>query len=167
MEVRPAGEVDLEAITRVQALTMVASAHYKDCVDEESVYQYMYPRVSGYFAGTYGPRFALAERSIFVAEHQGQITGFIAGHRSTRMGCNAELQWLFVLPRWQRRGVGARLLAPLRAWFVLHHSTRVIVDAPPTNPCRAFYLKQGAIPLDGYWLYWTDIGTCDPPAPTG
>jgi hypothetical protein len=81
MQFRPEGEVDLEPIARMQALTMVASAHYKDSVDGESVYQHMYPRVSGYFAGTYGPRFALAERSMFVAEHEGQIIGFIAGHR--------------------------------------------------------------------------------------
>ena len=93
-----------------------------------------------------------------VAVHDEQIAGFIAGHRSTRMGCNAELQWMFVLPQWQRQGVGARLLQPLREWLIANHSTKVIIDAPPDNPCRAFYLKHGAIPFDEYWLYWENIG---------
>lgn len=158
MHVRPVVATDLEAIAWVQARIMVAAAHYPDSVNEESEYHRLLPRVSGYFAGTYGPRFALAERSMFVAEHQGEIIGFIAGHRSTRRGCNAELEWMFVLPRWQRQGVGARLLQPLREWFIQQKSTRVIIDAPPTNPCRAFYLKHGAVPLDGHWLHWEDIG---------
>jgi GNAT superfamily N-acetyltransferase len=158
MQIRPAADSDLPAIARVQARTMVAAAHYEDSVDEEAVYRRLHPRVSGYFAGTYAPKFALPQRVMFVAEEQGQVVGFIAGHCSTRRGCNAELQWLFVLPHWQRRGVGGQLLQPLREWFIAQGSTRVIIDAPPTNPCRAFYLKHGAIPLDEHWLYWEDIG---------
>src|SRR5947208_1724187 len=76
-----------------------------------------------------------------------------------RRGCTAELQWLFVLPQWQRQGVGGELLRPLREWFVARKGTRVIIDAPPANPYRAFYLRHGAVALDGYWLYWKDIGT--------
>jgi GNAT superfamily N-acetyltransferase len=157
MQVRPAAEADLPAIARVQARTMVAADHYPDSVDEESEYRRLVPRVSGYFRGSYDPQCALAERVLFVAECEGEIVGFIAGHRSTRRGCNAELEWLFVLPHWQRQGVGGRLLQPLREWFTARNSTRVIVDAPPANPSRAFYLKHGAIPLDGPWLYWKDI----------
>jgi len=158
MMIRPATAFDLDAIARVQARTMVAAAHYKDSLEDESEYRRLLPRVSGYFAGTYGPRYALAERVMFVAEPDEGIVGFIAGHRSTRRGCSAELEWMFVLPEWQRQGIGERLLQPLREWFIAQNSTRVIVDAPPENPCRAFYLKHGAIPLDGYWLYWMDIG---------
>ena len=77
--------------------------------------------------------------------------------RSTRRGCAAELQWMFVLPNWQRKGIGAALLRRLAKWFTEQESTKVIVEAPPENPYRTFYLKHGAIPLDEYWLYWQHI----------
>ena len=159
MQIRDAVDSDLNAIARVQARTMVASDYYGSAVDEESEYQRIHPRVVGYCAGTHHPGHSLPERTVLVATHDDQIIGFAAGHRSTRMGCTGELQWMFVLPRWQRQGVGAELLQPLRQWFKLHGSTKVIVDAPPENPYRAFYLKHGVTPLDGYWLYWENI--CD------
>ena len=158
MQIRNAVDSDLAAIARVQARTMVASDFYATALDEEAEYQRLYPRIVGYLAGSYSPSYALAERTVFVAVHEKQIIGFIAGHRSRRRGCTAELQWMFVLPPWQRQGIGARLLESLRAWFSAHSSTRVIVDAAPGNPYRSFYLKYGAIPLDEYWLYWEDIG---------
>ena len=66
--------------------------------------------------------------------------------------------WVVVLPRWQRQGIGGRLLQALRRCFTAHETTKVIVDAPPDNPSRAFYLKHGAIPLYEYWVYWENIG---------
>ena len=131
MQIRDAVDPDLDAIARVQARTMVASVYYGNAVDEESEYQRIHPRVVGYFAGTYNPSHSLAERTVLVAAHDEQIIGFAAGHRSTRMGCAGELQWMFLLPSWQRQGVGAQLLQPLRQWFKVHGSTKVIVDAPP------------------------------------
>ena len=163
MQIRNAVESDLAAIARVQACTMVASDFYATSLDEEAAYQRLYPRIAGYLAGTYNPSHALAERTLLVAAQEDQIVGFVAGHLSTRMGCTAELQWMFVLPHWQRQGIGARLLEPLQQWFKGHSSTKVIVDASPKNPYRSFYLKHGAIPLDGYWLYWEDIGAVATP----
>lgn len=157
MQVRLALKTDLDSIARVQARTMVASDHYDESVNLESEFERLRPRVAGYFRGTYHPSHSLSERAVFVAEHDGRIIGFVAGHRSTRMGCEGELQWMFVSPRWQRQGVGAELLRPMARWFAGQESTHVIVDAPPSNPSRAFYLKHGARPLDEYWLHWRDI----------
>ena len=114
MPIRNAVESDLAAIARVQACTMVASDFYETSLDEEAEYQRLYPRIVGYLAGTYNPSHALAERTLLVAAQEDQIVGFVAGHLSTRMGCTAELQWMFVLPHWQRQGIGARLLEPLQ-----------------------------------------------------
>lgn len=136
---------------------MVASNHYHDAVNEEAEYQRLHPRLVGYVAGTYHPSCSLPERLVIVAQQDEQSIGFIAGHRSTRLGCTGELQWMFVLPSWQRKGIGAALLRPLATWFIEQESRKVIVDAPPENPYRAFYLKHGAVPLDAYWLYWEDI----------
>lgn len=158
MQIRDVVDSDLAAIACLQARTMVASDFYDTALNEDAEYQRLYPRIVGYLAGTYNPSYALAERAVFVAEHEEQVIGFIAGHRSTRQGCTAELQWLFVLPHWQRKGIGARLLGSLQNWFIDQGRTRVIVDAAPENPSRSFYLKYGAVPLDTYWLYWKDIG---------
>ncbi len=158
MRIRDAVQSDLDAITRVQARTMVASEYYDNSLDEELEYHHLHPRVVGYFGGTHNPSYSLPERTVLVAEHEGQIIGFVAGHRSTRMGCSAELQWMFVLPQWQRKGIGASLLRHVRQWFKVHGSTKVIVDAPPQNPYRAFYLNHGAALFDEYWLYWENIG---------
>ena len=158
MQIRDVVDSDLAAIARVQARTMVASDFYDTALDVEAEYQRLYPRIVGYLAGTYNPSYALVERTVFVAVREEQIIGFIAGHRSTRRGCTAELQWMFVLPQWQRQGIGALLLESLRDWFIIQSSTRVIVDAAPENPYRSFYLKHGAVPLDEYWLYWEEIG---------
>ena len=52
---------------------------------------------------------------------------------------------------------GLRLLEPMADWLTQAGAVRVIVDAPPENPYRAFYLKHGAVPLDEYWLHWLDV----------
>ena len=158
MQIRPVRETDLDAVARVHAQTRVASSYYHDAVDVNAEVQRLHPRLVGYVAGTYHPSWSLPQRSVIVAEQDNQILGFIAGHRSRRMGCNGELQWMFVLPSWQRKGIGAALLRPLATWFTEQGSRKVIVDAPPENPYRSFYLKHGALPLDAYWLYWEDIG---------
>ncbi len=162
MEIRAAVESDLDAAARVQARTMVHSDYYDESTDQQREYERLHPRVAGYCAGTYHPGHALAKRALFVADEEGRVVGFIAGHLSTRMGCEGELQWMFVEPALQRRGIGGALLEPLARWFVQQDARRVIIDAPPANPCRAFYLKHGARPLDGYWLYWPDVETVLP-----
>lgn len=162
VNIRPALRADLESIARVQARAMVAAPYYDAAVDEESEFRRLRPRISGYFDGSYHPSFAQADRTLLAADCQ-RVVGFSAGHLSTRLGCTAELQWLFVLPQWQRQGIATALLHSLAEWFVRLHSTRVIVDAPPDHPSRAFYVRHGAIPLDAYWLHWPDIArSCSP-----
>ena len=156
VNIRPALRGDLESITRVQARAMVAAPDYDDAVDETREIRRSRPRISGYFDGSYHPSFAQSDRTLLVADCQ-RVVGFASGHLSTRLGCTAELQWLFVLPEWQRQGIGGLLLKSLAQWFARMHGTRVIVDAPPDNSSRAFYVRHGAIPLDAYWLHWPDI----------
>ncbi len=162
VHIRPALRTDLDSIARVQAHTMVAAPYYDDAVDEKDEFHRLRPRISGYFDGSYHPSFSQADRALVVADCQ-RVVGFGAAHASTRLGCTAELQWLFVLPQWQRQGIATALLHSLAQWFASLHSTRVIVDAPPDNPSRAFCVRHGAIPLDAYWLHWPDIGeSCSP-----
>lgn len=157
VNIRPALRSDLESIARVQAQSMVAAPYYDDAVDEEDEFRRLRPRILGYFDGSYHPSFSQADRTRVVADCQ-RVVGFGAGHVSIRRGCTGELQWMFVLPQWQRQGIGTALLKSLAEWFGRQQSTRVIVDAPPHNPSRAFYVSLGAISLDAYWLHWPDIG---------
>ncbi len=162
VNIRPALGADLEPIARAQAQAMVAAPYYNDSVDKEAEFRRLRLRISGYFDGSYHPRSSQADRTLVVADCQG-VVGFGAGHVSTRLGCTGELQWLFVLPQWQRQGIATALLKSLADWFGRLQSTRVIVDAPPDNPSRAFYVSHGAIPLDAYWLHWPDIAESCPP----
>ena len=157
MEIREAKKSDAEKTARVRALAVVASEAYDELDDVAKETRRFLSRIEGYLEGTYHPGASLPERAVFVAEEGGEIVGFVAGQRSTRMGCEGELQWMFVLPDQQRRGIGRALLQPMARWFVEQESRHVIIDAPPENPYRAFYLKYGASELDEYWLHWPDI----------
>ena len=159
LRIRPADAADLEQIVRVQVAAMVASEYYDDS-DLDSSFDRLKPRIVGYFNRTYHPGFAEAARTIIVADC-GEIVGFAAGHASSRLGCNAELQWMFVPPARQRQGIGSALLAALARWFERIGRTHVIVDCPPANPSRAFYLNHGALPLDAHWLHWPHIAQAE------
>jgi GNAT superfamily N-acetyltransferase len=117
---------------------------------------YWRARIQGYMTGELGPREALPERTVVVAARAGAIVGFAAAHRTTRLGCSGELEWLNVEPRCRRQGIATRLLVEVAEWFVRHRSTRVCVD--PDDAARAFYLRHGAEALDEHWLVWPDIG---------
>jgi hypothetical protein len=38
----------------------------------------------------------LTERAAFVAIDDGDLVGFVAGHKTRRLGCDGELQWINV-----------------------------------------------------------------------
>jgi len=121
--------------------------------------EYWVPRVAAYLAGRIGARDALPESVVFVAEIGDAIVGFVAGHRTTRHGCQGELEWINVSSSHQRRGIATQLLAAMAAWFIKQGATKVCVDVEPTNAvARAFYAKHGAVDLKPSWMVWEDIG---------
>jgi ribosomal protein S18 acetylase RimI-like enzyme len=116
-------------------------------------------RMGLYLAGEHHPQHALAERVVYVAERSGAMIGFIAGHRTTRFGCDGELQWLFVLPEHRGSGAADRLLDELAAWFVGAGAHRVCVNVEPENErARRFYERRGAKPMSEHWMDWPEIG---------
>jgi len=116
-------------------------------------------RMAAYFAGRHHPQHALPARIGFVASINDEVVGYIAGHLTTRHGCNGELQYLFVSPDTRRRGIATELLRLLAGWFQAQASQRICValagDSPPQ--ARPFYESVGAVPLQKNWYWWPDI----------
>ena len=156
MLIRPATQEDAKQCVDVMVRAMSESADYNFPKPDE-IRDHWLERVSGYLAGSYHPGFALEERAIFVAEQSGEIIAFIAGHRTLRFGGEGELQWAFVSPEWQRKGIGSSLLSQLRRWFKGRNIKKVVVNAPTEMKTREFYLENGAVAMNQHWCVWEDI----------
>lgn len=143
IEVRTAAAADVAEITRIREAGGLPD-------DGE--------RMARYLAGEHHPRHALAPRVMFVAGQGGRMIGYIAGHRTTRFGCDGELQWIFVAPEARGGGAAELLLDRLAAWFIGEGARRVCVDVVPENTrARRFYHSHGAQTLHPNWLVWPDI----------
>jgi GNAT superfamily N-acetyltransferase len=116
-------------------------------------------RMAAYLEGRHHPREALPPRTAFVAEHDGMVVGYIAGHLTRRRGCEGEVQYLFVASRVRRSGVGSRLLERLARWFATQGARKIGVNVDPESEgAGAFYARHGAVPRSTFWSEWEDIG---------
>lgn len=114
-------------------------------------------RMLAYFRGEHHPQFARAERVIFVAEANG-IVAFIAGHLTTRLGCDGELQWLLASPELRGTGVSDALWGLLKAWFLRQGASSVCVNVEPDNVhAQRCYVRQGAQAHSSHWMVWRDL----------
>lgn len=115
-------------------------------------------RLTKYLEGAIGAQHALPDHAVFTAELEGTVVGLVAGHRTTRHGCEGELQWISVGWAWRGSGIGGRLLATMAGWFAEREALRVCVDVDPDNSeARAFYKQCGARDLKPSWMVWEDI----------
>lgn len=128
------------------------------------------PRMAAYFDRRHHPQQALPPRIGYVAMANDAVIGYIAGHRTRRLDCDGEVQYLYVAPPYRRQGIATALLRLLAAWFRTQGAVKVCVnvdvESPPAPP---FYLRCGATPLSQHWYIWPDIGALleAPPASTG
>jgi ribosomal protein S18 acetylase RimI-like enzyme len=115
-------------------------------------------RISGYLRGEHHPQKALKERVIFLAEDNGAVVGFVAGHLTKRYDCEGELQWIDVLPAYRRNAIASQLLRLLAKWFTKMNALSVCVNVSPENVAgQGFYRSHGAQDLNRHWLLWPDI----------
>jgi ribosomal protein S18 acetylase RimI-like enzyme len=143
--IRPATSSDIVAMAILRAETWGSE-------------EYWQARIRGYLEGKHSPQQALAERTAFVAVADTTISGFVAGHRTRRFGCDGELEWINVSSQHRGRGIADRLFGAISAWFVEQRALRVCVNVAPENAiaCR-FYARHGAVPLNAYWMIWEDL----------
>jgi ribosomal protein S18 acetylase RimI-like enzyme len=120
--------------------------------------EYWRTRIAAYLARELHPQHALIPRMGFVALESDSFVGFIAGHLTTRHGCDGELEWIDVIPERRGSGVAPELLRLLAAWFVKQNARRICVDVDPANAiARRFYARHGATELNPHWLVWSNI----------
>src|SRR3974390_1300537 len=73
--------------------------------------------LAAYLEGKHHPREALVPRAAYVALVADQVVGYVAGHLTRRFGCDAEVQHMWVAPRYRRLGIGTELLRRQQSWF--------------------------------------------------
>ena len=117
---------------------------------------YWIPRITAYMNGTNNPQKALPLRVLYVAVDDEKIVGLIAGHLTTRLDCEGELEWIDVDTEWRRRGIASELVKILAKWFAGQNARKVCVD-PGNEAARKFYAANGAENLNAHWMYWENI----------
>jgi ribosomal protein S18 acetylase RimI-like enzyme len=146
IHIRSAAEADVSAMSECRVRDAGA-------VDE---------RMGAYFRGEHHPYEALMPRAGFVAEFRGSVVGYVAGHLTTRNGCNGELQYLFVSTTFRREHIGTNLVRELAEWFSDRGAKQVCVGVDSESPAaQPFYRALGARPLSAdkpHWYVWEDMG---------
>jgi ribosomal protein S18 acetylase RimI-like enzyme len=115
-------------------------------------------RMKMYLSNEHDPQYALSRRIAFIAVQNDTLRGYVAGHLTTRFGCQGELQWILVDPDCRGSPIASELLTRMAEWSFRNESKRVCVNVEPENVrARAFYRRLGAVKLSEYWLQWPDI----------
>ncbi len=114
--------------------------------------------MAAYLDGRHHPQQALAPRTAFIALDGSDVAAYIAGHATTRYGCDGEVQYLYVAPQYRRSGVASELLRVMARWFGSHGIRRVCVNADLDSPDAVpFYEAHHAQRLNKHWFIWEDI----------
>jgi len=120
-------------------------------------------RMAAYLEGQHHPHQALQPRTAFVALDGGVVVGYVAGHRTQRFSCDAEVQYLYVAPDHRRLGIATELLRRLLSWFQGQGAAKVCVNVDIDSPAAApFYASHGAMRIHTYWYIWEDISSALP-----
>ncbi len=141
---RPAEHFDIPAMAAIRAREWETETYWTG-------------RIGLYLSEEQSPQQGLPARAVFVALDGTELVGFVAGHRTRRLGCDGELQWINVVKERRGQGIADRLMAKIGAWFVEREAHRVCVNVEPTNTAaRILYERWGATQLNDYWMIWED-----------
>lgn len=112
-------------------------------------------RWKAYMHKEHHPQKAKDPRIVYVAIIDQEIVGFIAGHLTERFDLEGELQSIYILPEYQRYGLGTQLVITLAKWFKKWNAKEVCVDHKGGS--EGFYIKLGARPNNHGWLVWDNF----------
>jgi GNAT superfamily N-acetyltransferase len=141
---RPVEEADVFSMAEIRALEWGSEAFWVD-------------RIGRYLSGQHSPQHALTVRTVIVAIDGGDLVGFVAGHKTRRLGCDGELQWINVAKEKRGLGVARQLITKIGMWFVAQGALRICVNVDPVNlSARRLYKRHGAQTLNDQWMIWED-----------
>jgi GNAT superfamily N-acetyltransferase len=124
--------------------------------------------IGNYLVGSRSPQQAFPDRAVWVALEDHAIVGFVAGHLTTRFGCQGELQWINALAEHRGKSIADHLTETILDWFRQQKAFHICVNVEPQNSvARALYARHGAAPLSDYWMQWRDLRQMRLPQPPG
>jgi GNAT superfamily N-acetyltransferase len=122
---RPFEHVDLPAMAAIRA-------------QEWETETFWAHRIRLYLSGEHSPRQALPARAAFVALDGAELVGVVAGHRTRRLACDGELQWVNVARERRGQGAAGKLIGRIGEWFVEQSRLR---QRRPREHCRPHALR--------------------------
>lgn len=131
--IRDATESDIPALAKLHVITWNAcyQARGPSVAIRESQWRKQ-------FAEQDGSWFCL-----LVVRANGELIGFAKGKRSDHPGFNAEINKIYLLPEYQRVGIGTRLLRVVVQRFLEMGLTSMWLIGEADNPSTAFHAAMG------------------------
>lgn len=98
---------------------------------------------------------------LFVAEVSHEVVGLamLSESQTHFEGYSHELNTLQVDPKWQRQGIGQKLIARIALEMWKNRKTHLMVGVLAENPNHAFYRKLGAVQLGTRPYNWEGYQT--------
>ena len=112
-------------------------------------------RWKAYIRKEHHPQKAKDPRIIYIGIADKEIVGFVAGHLTERFDLDGELQSIYILPEYQRHGLGTQLVIALAKWFEKWNAKQICVDHKDGS--EGFYIKLGARLNEHGWLVWDNF----------
>jgi len=155
MNILIANEADIDELTQVEIDSKKQSI--PECIEDYEIdFASRHQRWQSYFKKQ-SPKTSKPQRLILKAVNdEGRITGYLAGHLTTRFDLAAEIQSFYVLKEVQNQKTGTQLLTSFVTWLIDMNAGSLCVGIKPENKYKAFYLKHGGEYLNEHWIYWPD-----------
>jgi GNAT superfamily N-acetyltransferase len=158
LRIRRAGVGDTDTVVRILIASKVAS--FPETIeDHDRDVPFWTRRWREYIARGSLPFSLLGDGWVFLAEAGGTPVGYIAYHHTHRFETDAELQNIYILKEWQRKGIGTALLSVIAHRLAADGSRSMCVGYDSNSPYKNFYLKHGAIETaaGAPWSIWRDV----------
>jgi ribosomal protein S18 acetylase RimI-like enzyme len=157
LSIRPASPDDVDTIVRILIASKEAS--FPEIEDHDRDASFWVRRWHGYLTTGSTAQYSRGDGWVFLASVSEQPVGYVAYHHTKRHGTDAELQNIYLLKEWQRRGIGTHLLGVVAHRLHADGSRAMCVGYDPESPYNAFYWKHGAreISPGAPWAIWPDV----------
>lgn len=157
--IRRANLSDTDTVVRILIASKAAS--FPDTIeDHDRDVQFWTRRWRDYILRGSLPLAVFGDGWVFLAEMAGVPVAYVAYHHTRRHGTDAELQNIYALKEWQRRGIGTHLLGTVAHRLQADGSRSMCVGFDANSPYRRFYMKYGAVEREPGcpWAIWHDVG---------